>query len=302
MSIKKIVSVILVVAIIGAAAFYFLRHKGEFHLISNVSIGAISVLSVFAVILSLCYGVQLKILTDHYRLNLSLLDCFGISRAATFADMWLPFGGTSSLKAVYLKKFHDLRYSSFIASMGIAQIIKIMVNSAVALILLGIGGVKMNALLTAAVGIIFLLTLTFFLLAHKVSKRFFHISGYLETLTDEWRKIRKDHRSIKRLIFLNLLIFVVNSFLVDVAFRAFGIGIPPAASGLISNFTTITGVINLVPANLGIQEGVVMVASGMFGRSVNEGLHAAALMRIVRTIWTLVLAPVFSTKLLKKTE
>ncbi len=299
---KKVLSGIIFAIIVGAAAVYFFRHQEEFYLISSVSVAAIFILSVLTVIGSLAYAIRLKIVTDHYGLNLTLMDCFGISRAVTFIDMWLPFAGASSLKAVYLKKFHNLQYSSFIASMGIAQITRILVNSALAIILLVIASVRINVWLTTAVASIFICTLLFFLLAHRISKRFFRISWYLGTLMEEWGKIRRDHKTIKRLLALSLANFALGVFVVDESFRAFEISIPLAASGLISAFTAISGVINLVPGNLGIQEAVVVVASGMFGRSVNEGLHAAALMRIVRTIWTFALAPAFSPKLLKKTD
>jgi uncharacterized membrane protein YbhN (UPF0104 family) len=297
---RKIAAIMIFMGVVGAVGFYVLRHREEFHLISRVSIGALSVLSVFTVFSSFCYAVQLKIVTDHYGLKLALLDCFGISRATTFADLWLPFGGASSLKAVYLKKFHDLRYSSFIASMGIAQMMKIMLNSMAAIVLLTISGVKTTTLLTATVGTIFLVTLAFFLVVHKIDKRFFRISRHLKTLMEEWQKIRVDLRTMNRLILLNLTLFVLNCFIIDAAFRSFGIGIPLAASCLIASFTTITGVINLVPANLGIREAVIMASSAMFGTGINEGLHVAALTRIVSTLWTLLLAPFFSAHLFNK--
>jgi uncharacterized membrane protein YbhN (UPF0104 family) len=299
--IRRIAAIIIFMGVMGAVGFYVLRHREEFHLISRVSIEALSFLSVLIVLASFCYAVQLKILTDHYGLGLTLMDCFGISRATTFADLWLPFGGASSLKAVYLKKFHDLRYSSFIASMGIAQMMKIMLNSMAAVVLLTISGVKTAALLTATVGTIFLSTLAFFLVAHRIDNRFFGISRHLKTLMEEWQKIRADHRTLKRLILLNLALFVLNCFLIGAAFRSFGIAIPPVAICLIASFTIITGVINLVPANFGVREAVIMASSAMFGAGLNEGLHAAALIRIVGTIWTLLLAPVFSAHLFDKT-
>ena len=300
--IKKLLAVLVFTGVMGAIGFYLLRHREEFHLITRVSTGAVFVLSVFTVIASLCYAVQLKIVLDHYGLRLTLLDCFGISRATSFADLWLPFGGASSLKAVYLKKFHDLRYSSFIASMGIAQMMKVMVNSMAAIVLLTLAGVKTTTLLPAAAGAILLVTLAFFLGAHKIDIEFFRISRHLKTLMEEWQKIRADHRTMHKLILLNLAFFSLNCLLINSAFRSFGVGIPSAACGLIASFTIIAGVINLVPANLGIREAVVMASSSMLGTGINEGLHAAALMRIVSTIWTLLLAPFFSAHLFNKID
>jgi uncharacterized membrane protein YbhN (UPF0104 family) len=299
--IRKTAAIIIFMVVLGAVGVYVFRHMKEFHLISRVSVGAITLLSLLTVISTLCYAIQLKIVLDHYRLRLTLLDCFGISRATTFADLWLPFGGASSLKAVYLKKFHDLRYSSFIASMGIAQMMKIMLNGMAAVVLLTISGVQTGTLLSATVGAIFLGSLAFFLVVHKIDTRFFRISRHLKTLMEEWQKIRADRKTVQRLILLNLAFFFLNCFLIDAAFRSFETVIPFAASCLMASFTIITGVINLVPANLGIREAVIMASSAMFGTGLNEGLHAAALMRIVGTIWTLLLAPFFSAHLFNRT-
>jgi uncharacterized membrane protein YbhN (UPF0104 family) len=284
--IKKLLAVLIFTGVMGAIGFYLLRHREEFHLISRVSTGAVFVLSVFTVIASLCYAVQLKIVLDHYGLRLTLLDCFGISRATSFADLWLPFGGASSLKA----------------SMGIAQMMKVMINSMAAIVLLTFAGLKTTTLLPAAAGAILLVTLAFFLGAHKIDIEFFRISRHLKTLMEEWQKIRMDHRTMHKLILLNIAFFFLNCLLISSAFHSFGVAIPFTASCLIASFTIITGVINLVPANLGIREAVVMASSAMLGTGINEGLHAAALMRIVSTIWTLLLAPFFSAHLFNKID
>jgi uncharacterized membrane protein YbhN (UPF0104 family) len=302
MSIRKILSLVILPAMVAGIVLYALRHKSEFHLISHVSAGEIAILSVLTVITLLCYAAQLKIVTDHYHLNLTFLLCFGISRATTFVDLWLPFGGGSSLKAIYLNKFHDLRYSSFIASMSVAQIVKLIINGFIAILLLGVAGFRTHSYLTAVAAAVFASSLTFFLMAHRVNRKKFRIPQYVEALMEEWQKIRTDQKTMYKLVLLNIVIFLVKVSVVQAAFRAFGIDMPFIASGLVSNFSTVSGIFNLVPGNLGVQEAVVVLVSAACGKAVNEGLHAAALMRIVRTTWNLALAPVFSRNLLQKAD
>ena len=67
--------------------------------------------------------------------------------------------------------------------------------------------------------------------------------------------------------------------------------ISPVAAAAISCFLNLVSTMKLIPGDLGIREFVFAGVSGLFGVGVNEGLHAAALHRIVETLLTLILAP-----------
>ncbi len=73
MSMRKIATFLLFVALVGIGTFYYIQHKEDFHLITALSIGAVFVLSIIGLITRFCYGLQLKILTDYYNLNLNFL-------------------------------------------------------------------------------------------------------------------------------------------------------------------------------------------------------------------------------------
>ena len=72
---------------------------------------------------------------NHYNLDIGFLECYGLSRTSSFINLLLPVGGGASYKAIYLKKLLRLRYSSYIASMAIANIIKIMIFALAAVFL-----------------------------------------------------------------------------------------------------------------------------------------------------------------------
>lgn len=302
MRIRKIVSILLFASIVGLGAFYYTRHREDFQLITTVSADAVVVLSLLKLALIFCYSLQLKILTDHYNLNLNFSQWFGLSRMTTFTNLLLPLGGGASIKAVYLKKFHNLQYNSFIASTAIASIIRLMITGLFAAALLLSVGRQDGMFLLAVSGAVFFGTLAFLLLVHRIKKHYFPSLGYLKTIIEEWQMIRADHKLIKRLILLNCLVFIISSLEIYVSFRVFSINASLVSSGVISAFTTFSGVLRLIPANLGIKEAVFVAISGIYGIGINEGLHAAVLHRIIGMVLTLVFAPLFAHNLLQKTR
>jgi uncharacterized membrane protein YbhN (UPF0104 family) len=295
---QRILSVLATVAIVGVGLYYYNLYKEDFHLITSVSIKAIAALVLLKVAFIFCNSYQVKILTDHYKLNLPFIQWFGLSRLTAFNNLILPSGGAASIKAMYLKKIHNLAYSSFIASTAIAHIIRLLIIGFFSSTFILFGG-EIHTLLLAVSGGMFFVAFSFLLYAHRV-RRFLPSWGYMEKMIDEWHLIRADHSMIKKLVFLNCIIFMISTLEVIVAFRVFSINAGILTSGVISAFAIFTGFLKLVPANLGIKEGLYMAIASMYGMGINEGFHAASLDRIVVTILTLVLALLFSHGLLKK--
>lgn len=286
---RQLFSAALLLAIAAAGTVYYFRHQEEFHLITTVSKGALVGLSALFILISVCYALQLKILMHHYRLDIDFLRCYGLSRASSFLNLFLPFGGGASFKAIYLKRLLDFRYSSFIASMAIANAIKIMVFSLAAMLLVMPAG---GILLVVSVAL-FSASLFSLLYGHKLKRLDVTFSGYLKRIADEWRSIKEDRKTVTKLISLSLLLFTVATLYTYLCFKAFSVDISLPASGTIAAFTTITGLFNLVPGNLGIREALVILISNNYGIGVNESVHAAALGRILQIAWTFLLATFF---------
>jgi len=81
---------------------------------------------------------------------------------------------------------------------------------------------------------------------------------------------------------------------------AFSIKPSIASSGIISAFTSFSGILRLIPANLGVKETLFVLIANLYGTGVNEGLHAAVFHRMMGTIFILLLAPGFVPKLLSR--
>jgi uncharacterized membrane protein YbhN (UPF0104 family) len=286
---KKLLSVLFFAVIAAASTIYYFMHREDFYLITSVSMGALIAISAPFIVISLCFGLQLKIIMNHYKRDIGFLECYGLTRTSSFINLLLPFGGSMSFKAVYLKKLLKLRYSSFIASMAIANIIKIMIFALIAVFLvMPLGGVLSAVSITT-----FSASLLFLFLGHKLKKLDITSSGHVRKIIDEWQLFKEDRSTIANLGYLSLVFFAATSFSIYLSFRAFSVDIPLRAGGTIAAFTAITGLMNLVPGNLGIREAVIIAISRIYGIEVNESVHAAALGRLVQIIWTFILAASF---------
>lgn len=290
---RKIFSSLLFLLILALGIHYFESHKGFFSLITTLSAHYVLMLSLLTILLSLSYGLQVKILTDHFQLNLTFFRCFGLSRATSFVNLWLPAGGGASFKAVYLKKLHDLNYSSFIASSGIAIAINFLLNSFFALVLLGMSGRDADMHLLVMSGVIFIAVLLVLFLGHSVMSRFGGLLGYFKNIIAEWDAMRKDRRTLKKLFGTSGVIFMLATLRVYVSFHAFSADISIVTCGTMAAFATMTGILNLVPANYGIREAIIISFSGISGIDINIGVHAAAFDRISSVLWTMVLTLFF---------
>jgi uncharacterized membrane protein YbhN (UPF0104 family) len=298
--IRKIISGVLFIAVIIAGTFYFFKHREDFQLITNVSIYTVFLLTAIQFASTIGYGFQFKILTDHYKLELKFPQWYGLIRTSAFSDLWLPAGGGTSLKAIYLKRIHNLRYSSFVASAAITNIIKLMVNSLFALVLLFFVRAKVPVSLFWIVFCFLLSTVLVLFLAHKVSKDYLPSLRIVQNIGKEWSKFRKDHETLIKLTGINCLIFISAGLQIYLAFSAFSVHISLVTSGVIAALSIITRTINLIPGNFGIRELIIVALSGLEGITTNEGLHAAALTRIIEISLTLILAPGFFYNLSKE--
>jgi uncharacterized membrane protein YbhN (UPF0104 family) len=293
---KRLLSFLLLAGLIIFSGVYYVNHSEDFQLLRSISGQAIIILTFLEVLMILSLGLQMKLLTDHYKLGLTFVQCFGLARLTSMANLMFGFAAGASVKAVYLKRFHDLKYGSFVAAAGIAGIIKLMVAGLIATVLLLTLGITAGFLLLLA-GTVLVATALFFGVAHRIPPRFFTFWSAISDLVSEWRLIRHDRRMILHLLCLSVLLFVIYSLEVYLAFEAFGITSSLSVSGVITAFDNFASAVKLIPGNVGVKEAIFGIVSTLYGIGVNEGVHAAVLHRVIRAVVSLVVGSGFAYKL-----
>ena len=296
----RIVSWGITGAILAFGIVYGVRHADRFHLITTFSPGAIALLILLKLSVMACFGLQLRIVTRCYGARLTFLEWFGLSRATAATNILLPFGGTA-LKAVYLKQQHGFKYQSFVAGQVFARLLRIMVLSLLAVFLLLVtarvsGRVVVATVIVCAVAVLVLLT------SNQVQRALSRRWPRLGALGREWQCVWSSRKTVTRLVAVNLVSFGLSASAVSVTYSFFGVRPQPLVCMLIVALTALSGVLNITPRNLGIQEAIFIAVSELSGLGANEGLHAAALQRVVGITMTIVLGLAFTRLLSRRAQ
>ena len=286
---RHILSALLLVAVIVWGAYYLGRHTAELHLMTTVSAPVVALMVAIKVAIFLLSALQLKVQIDGAGLDMTYRQCLGVSRVSQFTNTVVPVAGGAPVKAIYLNKLHGLSYTAFVALMTVSNIVKLMVGSLYALLLLLPLGARAAGLIFLAGGL-FAAALLFLLVMHRVPGRALAFWPWAARLAGEWRVLRANGRLFRRLTLLSVLVSLLASLDVYVSFRAFALAVSPLACGAITAFSTIAAIPNLVPGNLGVRELIYVTMASLYGTGVNAGLHAVALNRVAGIPITLALA------------
>jgi uncharacterized membrane protein YbhN (UPF0104 family) len=257
---------------------------------TTVSVPAVAIMLAIKVALFLLNALQLKVQIDGAGLNMTYAQCFGISRVAQFTNLVVPVAGGAPVKAVYLNKVHGLSYTTFVALMTCANVVKLLVGSLYALLLLLPVGARGAGLISLA-GALLVTALLFLFVMHRIPSQALAFWPWAARLAVEWRVLRSDGRLLRRLALLSILVFLLASLDVCVSFRAFAVPVSLAACGATTAFSSLSAIPNLVPGNFGIRELIFVTIADLHGTGLNASLHAVALNRSAGMLITLLLAP-----------
>lgn len=210
-----------------------------------------------------------------------------------------PLLGGTSIRAIHLKKTHNLSYSNFTSTLMGYYLILFLANSSLALIsLLFIEkNSQTNFLMIFFGGIfVFLCTIAFIRLPektklkrlqnNKLGKRFVDTIYEIET---GWDVLLKNKRLLIKLGFLAILSLLVAFFVTVVEFRAFDISVGLAELWLYTAIVAMTILISLTPGAIGIREAILLVLSSSVGITGDQVIQIAVVDRGVTFIVLLIL-------------
>lgn len=286
-------ALVAIAAVAGLGAFWLARHRGELRLLLEVAPLPVAGLVVAKLVLILLLGWHLKVITAAYGARLDFKEWFGLSRATTFAGLFLPFPGAASLRAVYLKRRHGMRYGSFIAAMSVSGLIKLVIVGGATLLLLAplAPWTPSLQLLAGVAALVAGGPALFLLFGHRTPTGRLDPAGRLARLAGEWRQFRADRVTLLRIVATHAAGLALGSVAIWFSLHAFGASAGVGASGVITAALTVLGTVKLIPGDLVAREFVFAGVAAALGVGLSESLHAAALYRLVDTLCTLALAP-----------
>jgi uncharacterized membrane protein YbhN (UPF0104 family) len=289
---KRALSWFLVLSFAILAGWYVTRNFedfGKLRLASKTALLAIGGLFAMSLFLQ---GLFSLFVLRAFSVRLSLAECFSLSAATSMSNFLLPMRGGAGIRAVYLKKFHQLSYTMFLSTMATFYLLFVLVNTGLGLIgMLWIcltSGAFEWELLAITSGL-FLLSAWAIFLAPSLPKGKGPFWGKVLAVGCGWDQIRKS----RTLLSVTILIVTLNSICMMASyyfgFLAFSIPQRLPECLLIMSSQVVGGLVTLTPGAVGFQEVIGVYYARIIPASTTETLSVLATARIVRILTAIAL-------------
>ncbi len=292
MRISPKLSLLFLAVISLAIAWYVSDHLNELYVLSRITTPYIILLAIMNVFSLAINGHVLKIIVYSFGVPLQLLEHFAISTISSFANIFTPFTGGAAFRAVYLKARYNLCFSHFASCFFGNYLITFSSNALIALIcqgwlFLSLGyhspfiSATFAAIAAASIGAMFLHpnispSIPFTWLREKVANV---LAG--------WCIIRKSSGVLSRLLALSVLNTAVSSTIMYLEFAALQVNdtrgnpVTILQSIFLTTVSSLSLLINLTPAALGIRESLLMLTGQVIHILPSHMLSVVILDRVV---------------------
>lgn len=269
--------------------------------ISHISFNSIFLLMFLNLLTFLSLGLILRNLLQSFDIRLSVSEGVGVASLTYMGNYLTIPGGGAVGKAVYLKRKYNFSYHNFFASMSATHILDLMYISILGITMVilcgGLSEVWGLPVISAFVvaGIISVWLVAFPFNFRNCRGKFFNT---LRDVVEGWKIIRKDRLLIARISVLLLMNHLLAVLEVVVGYDVFSVEIGIVEAALLALISTLSTIVKITPANLGIQEAVIAASSHLLGIGFEEGLMVAGCLRLVAVVVTFFMGGVFGFRLL----
>lgn len=295
---KQNLSRLVLLIVIGIAAWYIAGHLEEFRAILHIRAIYLWPIIISVLLQNIVNGYISKEFVLYFDVELDFTEWFGLAVVGAMGNYLTPFRGGAAGRAVYLKKKHELPYTKFM-TLFIANYLVVFFLAGVlgAQTLMGIDGYsKLFTFFIALSGSVVLFILIFSRI--KLPEGRF-LSKLSEAITG-WKIISANRRILWRICGAVVVNYILVAVQMYYAFTALGFPISPASAWLMGLFSSLGLIISITPGSLGIQEGMVGILAAMFGIGFNQGVMAQGLIRIINIAIIFTLGPLYSYFLSRK--
>jgi uncharacterized protein (TIRG00374 family) len=225
-------------------------------------------------------------------------------------NYYLPAKGGTVAKAYYLNKKFDFKYSYYFSLLTGSYLISLALTSTLGLLAtfsISIFGGKL--LFPLVFGFLFILVCTVlisfiakFLLKFQFRFKKHKLTQILENLRNGMAYF-SNNKKLTLYFFLCTTIYIIAmAGRLYLSFKAIDVQIDFIEIVIVRTLTEFSFFVSLIPGNLGLKEGIIIFASGMFDIAPNQAAAAALLDRAISVIVIFGFGFFFSKILLGKLE
>jgi uncharacterized membrane protein YbhN (UPF0104 family) len=299
---RHTLSIVLLVLITAGIAFYLYSQRQLLVSLKNVSLAAAACLVALRLVFLATNGLFVREYALRFGIRLAPEEWFGLAVTTTMGNYLTPFSGGMIARAAYLKHRHMFAYAQFATLLTFSHLVIFWV--------IGVAGMLTLLWLRQAIQVYWQLTAFFAAVVVAISALFIsppvrlpwdnRLARILNTSLEGWAVVKNDWRLLTRFAIYSSITVLSNGMGFWIAYRALGTPISYAAAQLISLLAGFSLLVRITPGNLGIQEAVVGLSSGLLGTGAGEGLLAALLIRAATVLLAFTLGPIFSLVLTRE--
>jgi len=299
---KNLFSTGILLIIAALFIYYISRHISDFKQLSLVNPVYLVVLVVLFTFNYFLTGIITQNLIYPLGVRLKGTEAFAISVVTGFYNLITPFRGGAVTRAVYLKKRHNFRYTDFLATLAGMYVITFLIASFLGLISI----LYINYIYNSFSWLIFFIFLSVFLplliivaLSPKIPLTKNKWLNRFIKVVNGWHLIKNNKRVIFIILTISLIQLILSSLMLYLQFQVFGINIEFIKCLLLTSISSLSLLIAITPAGLGINEAVIVFSALTINITPAQSLSVALLGRAVQMTVLFVLGPIFSIILMK---
>ncbi len=300
---KKILGIIVLLALLAWLIYYGISNYEEFKQISIENPLLIIPLVILFVIGYIPVSIMTYYLLVPLNIRLRKKESFALSIVTGFYNLITPFRGGMAARAVYLKRKYNFPYTNFLATLTASYVLTFFIASVIGLTAITTiyfsAGIINYFILTIFTGI-FVILGTVIIFSPKIPLSKYEFVNRFINVLNGWNLIKNDKKVVSIISISSIFQLLLGAFSIYLQFKVFGIDANISTSLFLAAISSLSLLISITPAGLGINEAILVFSASTLGITPIQSLSAALVGRLVSMIVLFILGPIFSYSLIKK--
>lgn len=299
---KKLLGIGILLIIVALFIYYIIEHISDFKQLSLVNPIYLFVLIALFIFTYYLISIITKNLLYPLGVKLKGFEAFALSIVTGFYNLITPFRGGTIVRAGYLKKKHNFSYTDFLATLSASYVLIFLIASLIGIIstlaIYFISGIFSWILILVFAGIFFPLLFIVVFSPRLNERKNKWINRFIRVING-WNIIKNNKKVILIIAIASLLQIIVTALMLYFQFGVFGIEIDFIACLFLASIVSLSILISITPAGLGINEAVIVFSALTIGITPAQSLLVALLGRAISFLVLFTLGPIFSALLIK---
>ena len=279
---------VLTALFIGILVWYFFNNQDSLYELKNIPLWAILALIVSKAVRIFASGFFTLYTLRAFGKKISIKETNNLSLLTAIGNFFGPVLGGAGIRAVYLKKYHEFNYSSFISTLYAYYLVSFLANSFFGLVLMAYlissqGYIKGTTIITLVFLGIFLAYFGMIVIPEKYLRKIVHkikilpprLRNISNLVINGWGIMRTNKRLLTELSLLNLVTFLISAITTYVLFLIFADQFTMVSVLMYTLLSTLALLINFTPGAIGIKEAIFIFSSGLMMLSTDQILQMA---------------------------